>query len=56
MGRRVMLGSILGIGAWLLTRLAGYLGVLGEVQPPITALAPVGIIALVAWYLLRRIP
>ena len=56
MGRRVMLGSILGIGAWLLTRLAGYLGVLGDVQPPVTALAPVGIIALIALYLLRRIP
>jgi lipopolysaccharide export system permease protein len=56
MGRRVMLGSILGIGSWLVARVAGYLGVLGEVQPPITALAPVVLIALLALYLLRRIP
>lgn len=54
-GRRIMLGSIVGIAFFLANQIGGYLGLLFELNPAIPTLAPVAAVLLAAWRLSRRV-
>jgi len=55
-GRRVTLGSTVGIAYYYFDQAFGYMGLLMEVHPACTTLLPLGIIVLMTFWLMLRIP
>jgi lipopolysaccharide export system permease protein len=55
-GRRVTLGAIVGIFYYYFDQALGYTGLLLGIHPAITTLLPLGIIILMAMWLLLGIP
>ncbi len=54
-GQRIMVGSMVGIVFYLTDRIIGYLGLVLDLNPAFTALAPVAALVFVGLYLLRRV-
>jgi lipopolysaccharide export system permease protein len=55
-GRRITLGTIVGISYYYFDQALGYLGLLFGLHPAFTTLLPLGLIVLLAVWLLRRVP
>ncbi len=55
-GRRITLGTIVGISYYYFDQALGYMGLLLGIHPAFTTLLPLGIIVLVATWLLFRVP
>ena len=54
-GRRIFLGTIVGILFYLVNQICGYLGLILNIHPALTTLAPVAGVLWIALHLLRRI-
>lgn len=54
-GQRLMLGSLVGVGFHLASQIIARLGLLLNLSPAVTALAPVGIVLVAALWLFRRV-
>ena len=54
-GQRVFIGSLIGIGYYLIAELFSHIGVVYGLAPPLAALAPAIVFSLVALVLLRRV-
>jgi lipopolysaccharide export system permease protein len=55
-GRRVTLGATVGISYYYFDQALGYLGILLGLHPACTTLLPLGIIILMTFWLLLRVP
>jgi lipopolysaccharide export system permease protein len=56
LGRRIVIGTMVGVGFYLANQIIGYLGLLFELNPALTTLAPVAAILWLALWRLRRDP
>jgi lipopolysaccharide export system permease protein len=55
-GLRITVGAMVGIGFYLANQIIGYMGLLLELHPAITTLAPVAAILWIALWRLRQAP
>lgn len=55
-GLRITVGAMVGIGFYLANQIIGYMGLLLELHPAITTLAPVAAILWIALWRLRQVP
>ncbi|MDH5301340.1 MAG: LPS export ABC transporter permease LptG [Gammaproteobacteria bacterium] len=54
-GHRILIGTMVGIGFYLLSQVFGYVGLVFEINPVIAAMTPTVVFLLAALHLLRRV-
>jgi lipopolysaccharide export system permease protein len=55
-GKRIVLGAAVGIAFFLISQVVGHLGLLLDLHPAFSTMAPIGAVLLVAFWGLHRIP